>query len=59
MPPPKIKDTQAAELIGCNRLGSETLRDGPDVAVPGRSRKLDGKMSHWPPPQVPRSGVAS
>jgi hypothetical protein len=32
---PKIKDTQVVELIGRNRLGSEILHDGLDVAVVG------------------------
>lgn len=38
---PKIKDTQVVELIGRNRLGSEILRDGLDVAVPARDRGID------------------
>lgn len=41
MKPPKIKDTQVVELIGRNRLGSEILRDGLDVAVPARDRGID------------------
>jgi hypothetical protein len=38
---PKIKDTQVIELIGRNRLGSEILRDGLEVAVPARDRGID------------------
>jgi hypothetical protein len=38
---PKIKNTQVVELIGRNRLGSEILRDGLDVAVPARDRGID------------------
>lgn len=37
----KIKDTQIIELIGRNRLGSDILRDGLDVAVPARDRGID------------------
>jgi hypothetical protein len=39
--PSKIKDTQVVELIGRNRLGSEILRDGLEVAVPARDRGID------------------
>jgi hypothetical protein len=39
--PDKIKDTQVIELIGRNRLGSEILRDGLDVAVPARDKGID------------------
>jgi hypothetical protein len=34
-------DTQVIELIGRNRLGSELLRDGLEVAVPSRDRGID------------------
>jgi hypothetical protein len=34
-------DTQVIELIGRNRLGSELLRDGLEVAVPARDRGID------------------
>jgi|SRR5579863_1142480 len=41
MSTPRINDTQVVELIGRNRLGSEILRDGLDVAVPARDRGID------------------
>jgi hypothetical protein len=34
-------DTQVVELIGRNRLGSELLRAGLEVAVPARDRGID------------------
>jgi hypothetical protein len=34
-------DTQIIELIGRNRLSSELLRDGLEVAVPARDRGID------------------
>jgi hypothetical protein len=34
-------DTQVVELIGRNRLGSELLRAGLEVAVPSRDRGID------------------
>ena len=34
-------DTQVIELIGRNRLGSELLRAGLEVAVPSRDRGID------------------
>lgn len=37
---PKV-DTQVVELIGRNRLGSELLRAGLEVAVPARDRGID------------------
>jgi hypothetical protein len=37
----RILDTQVIELIGRNRLGSELLRDGLEVAVPARDRGID------------------
>ena len=39
--PSRILDTQVIELIGRNRLGSELLRDGLEVAVPARDRGID------------------
>jgi hypothetical protein len=38
---PSGVDTQVIELIGRNRLGSELLRDGLEVAVPARDRGVD------------------
>jgi hypothetical protein len=38
---PRIKDTQVIELMGRNRLGSDLLRDGLEVAVPARDRGID------------------
>ncbi|SPE27907.1 hypothetical protein SBA7_1160003 [Candidatus Sulfotelmatobacter sp. SbA7] len=37
----RIRDTQIIELIGRNRLGSELLRDGLEIAVPARDRGID------------------
>jgi hypothetical protein len=37
----RILDTQVIELVGRNCLGSELLRDGLEVAVPGRDRGID------------------
>jgi hypothetical protein len=34
-------DTQVVELMGRNRLGSELLRDGLEIAVPARDRGID------------------
>jgi hypothetical protein len=38
---PRALDTQVIELIGRNRLGSDLLRDGLEVAVPARDRGID------------------
>jgi len=37
----EVTDPQVVELIGRNRLGSELLRDGLEVAVPARDRGID------------------
>jgi len=38
---PETLDTQVIELIGRNRLGSELLHAGLEIAVPARDRGID------------------